>query len=193
MTKALKPQKQNKHIGDYLNQESGQAVKPDIQWEGVVAHKRLTEEIKRMRNIRDTFAKSGLEDAARRMQEQINDKECERKLLELELDEERREMARALLVCLCACDLATSAADHFAEVLHRTSHGICGAENDFSEAVREQAESFNKLVQSVDEGGNLPLSLMYSDIAEEVVDKVLPIIKDIVRDFHNTEKGRRYF
>jgi len=193
MTKALKPQKENKHIGDYLHKESGQSVSVEAQWKGVVAHHKLTEELKRMREIKDTFLKSGLEDAAARMQSQINDKENERKALELRLDDERRQMSFALLVCLCACDIATSAADEFAATMHTVSHGIYGTDNDFSRAVREQADSFNKIVQQVDEGENLPLSMFYADIAEVVVERVLPVIKDVIREYHETEKGRRYF
>lgn len=193
MTKALKPQKKHKHIGDYLHREDGQAVSVEAQWEGVLAHQKLTEELKSMRDICDVFEKSGLTDAGKEMQRKINEKEIERKRLELKLNDERIEMSRALLVCLAACDVATSAADFFAEVMHRTSHGIYGADNDFSQQVREQANAFNKIVQNVDEGGNYALSMFYSDIADEVVEKVLPIIKEIVDKYHKTEKGRRYF
>lgn len=189
----MKKIKKPRHIGDYLDKDSGQSVNAEIQWKGCVKHQRITEELKRMRAARDVFENSGLHDAAKHMQSQINDKEMERKNLELQLNEERREMAFTMLVCLAACDVATVCAEDLAATMHRVSKGIVGTTNDFSEAVKEQAKSFNILVQSVDEGGNLALSNYYADIAEEVIAKVKPVMMSVIREHHNTARGRRYF
>lgn len=176
-----------------MNAESGQSVSTGAQMAGIIEHKKLSNEIIGLREMQSILQNSGLDVEAKRLDEQINAKEMERKELELRLDAERREMSYAMLLCFCACDIATTCADEFGVVMKRVTKGIYGTDNDFTEAVKEQAESFNKIVQSVDEGGNYALSMFYSDIAEAVNERVLPIMKEIVKDYHNTKLGRRYF
>lgn len=181
-----------KTIDNYMSKEQGRSVSGS-QRLVVNEWNKLTKALDTLRTQKDVLLKCGLAKEAKAVVAKINELEVERRRLEDRLNDERREMAKAMLVCFAACDLATTAADVFADTMHRLSHGLYKPNNSFSESIREQANSFNKLVQTIDEGGHEPLSLFYADMAEEVNAKVLPIMQQVINDYCNSPLGKRYF
>lgn len=178
-------------ISDYMNHHQGRSISA-TQAAGVIAWEKLTHDIEQLRQQRDVLKASGLEDAAKRVQQLINEAEINRRRLEDRLNEERRIMAASILVAFAACDIATTAADEFDECMRKYSHGSADKVNAFSTSIREQATSFNKLVQAIDEAEHLPLSLLYADMAEEIVDAALEMARETVARYMDTPKGRRY-
>lgn len=121
--------------------------------------------------------------------------ELERQKLQLieETDRQRRRGARQLLVCFCAADLATEAADDFADTLHEISWGGVPDDNDFSALLRKVAQNMNSVVCTIDKGGSEPLSYFYADMAEECVTAAKKAVGEVIDKWMDTPKGRKYF
>lgn len=181
-----------KSISNYMSREQGRSVSGSQKVQ-IARWDKITAQIDTMRSQKDVLLKCGLVKEAKALQERINEAEANRRQLEDTINEERRQMAQAMLLCFASCDIATTCADIFAEQMHSLSHGYYKKENDFSKSIAEQAQSFNRLVQTIDEGEHEPLSLFYADMAEAITNKVIPIIQEIIKDYCNTSLGRRYF
>lgn len=180
-----------KTINDYMHAEQGRRIS-GTQAAGVYAWNKLSGDIQRLRAQRDVLKTSGLDKEAKRVQQLINDKEIERRRLEDRLNDERRIMCAQICIAFAACDIATTAADDFDEVMRKYGTSRADAVNSFSQAIREQASSFNKIVQVIDEAEHTALSLFYADMAEEITEAALAVAREIVAKYMNTEKGRRY-
>lgn len=181
-----------KTINNYMDKDQGRSISASqvvrvAQWD------KVTKELERMRGQKEVLVKCGLVKEAKALQAKINDAEITRRRIEDTANEERKEMARAMLLCFASCDLATIVADMFGEDMHRLTLGHYKKDNDFSKSIREQANSFNKLVQTIDEGEHEPLSMFYADMADEICTKVLPVMQEVIKKWCDTPKGQRYF
>lgn len=153
----------------------------------------LTRGIEQLTIQRDVLERSGLESAAKNAQDKINLLQLKRKQLENELEDERRIMSKYMLVALVACDLLTEIADEFGKAMHTYSHGFYAEHNELQAEIKEQADNFNKIVQSVDGVGNEAMSVFYADMAEEAISESKPKIYETVEKFMKSANGRKYF
>ena len=153
----------------------------------------LTRGIQQLTDQREVFERAGLKDAVKKAQEKINLLQIKRKQLEEELEEERRAMSKYMLYALVGCDLLTVMAEEFGKAMHDYSHGYYAEHNELEMEIKEQAKALNKIVLSVDAIGNEAMSNFYADMSEDVIAAVKPKIYEIVQDYMESEKGRRYF
>lgn len=181
-----------KCINDYMDKWAGRKVS-EAQEMSVYEWDKLTAKLARMREQKGVLISAGLDVEAKRVQQSINALERERRDLEDQLNEERRALVKCILLCFAAADIATEAADRFAEQLHKTSRGLYGGDNSFSQKVRDQATAFNKLVQILDEGDNEVISMHYAEMAERINAATMPVIMGIINETMNSPKGKRYY
>lgn len=179
-------------IDEYMDFHSGRKVS-GMQYLAVQKWYEMSAELERMRDQKRILQQCGLDAEAKRVQRIINEKENERRAYEDQLNDERKIMAKQLLVCFAVCDLATTAADKFGALAHKLSRGLYGNKNNFTDELRQQAEAWNKLVQIIDTGGNMKAAMLYADMAEEICDRVFPLIEEVINKYINTPKGKQYF
>lgn len=143
----------------------------------------------------DVLKRSGLDKEAKRLLPKYNDLVQKIKQLGNDAEEQRRKTSHALLVCFVMADLATLAADQFADVCKRECVGLTQADNEFVKMMRFNAETsakrWNELVCILDEAGDERLSFYYADFSEQITDKLLPMLNDAVSEVMNTVKGRK--
>lgn len=154
---------------------------------------KMSQELDKLREQKRVLQQCGLDAEAKKVQRIINEKENDRRAYEDQLNEERKIMAKQLLVCFAVCDIATSAADKFGALAHKLSRGLYGNRNNFTDDIKKQAEAWNKIVQIIDSGGNMKAAMLYADMAEEVCDRVFPVIEDVINKYINSPKGKQYF
>ena len=166
-----------------------------IIYKGLVEQNRLYEEQKKLNTQIDVFRRSGLDDAAKRLLPEYNKIVSEIKRLDSVVEHQRRNTSHALLVCFVIADLATLAADQFADVCKRECVGLTSADDEFVKMMRFHAETsakrWNELVCILDEGGNERLSYYFADFSEQITDTLLPAVNAAVREVMNTGKGRK--
>lgn len=167
----------------------------NIIYKGIVEQALLHNKQKMLNTQIDVFRRSGLDDAAKRLLPEYNKIVSEIKRLDSVVEQQRRNTSHALLVCFVIADLATLAADQFADVCKQECAGLTSADNEFIKLMRFHAETsakrWNELVCILDEGGNERLSMFYADFSEQITDKVLPAVNAAVREVMNTDKGRK--
>lgn len=169
-----------------------------IVFRAMVEQAKLHEQMKKVREDMDVLKRCGLDKEAKALLPKYNGMVERMRRLEDETHEQQRKSAQALLVCFVAADLATLAADRFAEVCREVNFGMNDADNSFVRLMKSQAEEsakkWNKIVQIFDEGAaDIRLSQFYSDFSEAITDKVLPMMQDAVLDvMTNTEQGRKW-
>lgn len=143
----------------------------------------------------DVLKRSGLDKEAKRLLPRYNDIVSKIKQLGIDAEQQRRKTSHALLVCFVMADLATLAADQFADVCKRECVGLTKADNDFVNMMRFHAETsakrWNELVCILDEGGNERLSYYFADFSEQITDKLLPMLNDAVAEVMQTAKGQK--
>lgn len=169
-----------------------------IIFKGMVEQERLRKELEKLNGQIDLFKRCGLEPEAKKLLPRYNEIVGRIKALDEVIYRQRRKSSHALLVCFVAADLATLAADQFADVCKEVNYGMNSADNEFVRLMKFNAESsaerWNEVVRLIDEGGqDINLSNFYADFSEEITDRVLPLINDSVRDvMENTKKGRNW-
>lgn len=119
--------------------------------------------------------------------------EAEKLQLMNKIDEERREGAKALLMCFCSADFACESAYGFADTLNRISYGMYGKGNSFSDDICKVAKSFNRLVCVIDSERNDALSTFYADMAEECTAAASEAVSRVIDRYMDTDQGRKYF
>lgn len=152
-------------------------------------------ELNRMKVQRDVLRSSGLDREADRIERLMRDQNKTIDSIKDEIYEARKQLVRHMLLCFAAGDIATSIADRMAEVFDSLTEGIDNqGGNELADMFRRQADAWNRCVQMVDgdgEHGDQRVSMYYSDIAEEIVAKVIPDVLAIIDRHMATEKGKR--
>lgn len=179
-------------IDNYMHKTDGRKVSGS-QRLAILDWEKMSADLDRMREQKRILQQCGLDREAKRLQEQINAKEQERRAYEDKLNEERREMVRGIRLALCACDFATICADEFGETTHRLSRGLYGRDNDFCEDIRKCANEFNKVVQMIDTGGNIKAAMYYAELAEIANERMKAVAKDVIKEWMEKGKGKQYF
>lgn len=148
-----------------------------------------------MKVQRDVLRNSGLDREADRIERMMHDHNKTIDSIKGEVLEARKQLVRHMLLCFAAGDIATDIADRMAEVFDNLTEGIDNkGGNELAQMFRDQADAWNRCVQMVDgdgEHGNERVSLYYSDIAEEIVEAVIPQVLAIIDRHMATEKGKR--
>lgn len=167
--------------------------KRTFQLKAVIEGAMLLDEKKRLEKIRDTFKDCGLEKEAFRIQQDINKVVQKQKVVKEKAKQQRLVLVRAMLICFAAADIATVCSDKVSEAFDKVSYGQENSDGHaFAELFRLQANELNKCVQLVDGQCNDDrVSYFYADMAEEVVDEVLPIMYKIVDKYMDSEKGKK--
>ena len=148
-----------------------------------------------MKVQRDVLRDSGLDREADRIDRLMRDQSKTIDSIKGEVLEARKQLVRHMLLCFAAGDIATDIADRMAEVFDSLTEGIDNkGGNELAQMFRDQADAWNRCVQMVDgdgEHGNERVSLYYSDIAEEIVEAVIPQVLAIIDRHMASEKGKR--
>lgn len=124
-------------------------------------------------------------------------RQCEQRIIELgeEARQQRKALARVMLLCFAAGDIATTCADTTADTFDELTFGWeKEGGNELADIFRQQAENWNKCVQVIDgdgEHGSEQVSAYYADMAEDLVGRVIPIMWEVIDEYMNTEKGKR--
>ena len=148
-----------------------------------------------MKVQRDVLRDSGLDREADRIERLMRDQSKTIDSIKGEVLEARKQLVRHMLLCFAAGDIATDIADRMAEVFDNLTEGIDNqGGNELAQMFRDQADAWNRCVQMVDgdgEHGNQRVSMYYADIAEEIVEAVIPQVLSIIDRHMDTEKGKR--
>ena len=148
-----------------------------------------------MKVQRDVLRNSGLDREADRIDRLMRDQSKTIDSVKGEVLEARKQLVRHMLLCFAAGDIATDIADRMAEVFDNLTEGIDNqGGNELADMFRRQADAWNRCVQMVDgdgEHGNQRVSMYYADIAEEIVEAVIPQVLAIIDRHMATEKGKR--
>lgn len=179
-------------ISEFMNKWQGRKVS-DSQRLAIKEWERMSSDLENMREQKQILLRCNLDREAKALQLKINALEHERQDFEDRLNEERKEMAKAILGCLVGCDFVTLSADRFADTTHRLSRGLYGADNKFSQDIRKQADEFNKIVQLIDQGGNDVAAMYYSDMAEDINKEMFALVDRKIKEWMEKGKGKMYF
>lgn len=148
-----------------------------------------------MKVQRDVLRSSGLDRKADRIERLMRDQNKTIDSIKAEVLEARKQLVRHMLLCFAAGDIATDIADRMAEVFDNLTEGIDNqGGNELADMFRRQADAWNRCVQMVDgdgDRGNQRVSMYYADIAEEIVEAVIPQVLAIIDRHMATEKGKR--
>lgn len=148
-----------------------------------------------MKVQRDVLRSSGLDREADRIERLMRDQNKTIDSIKGEVLEARKQLVRHMLLCFAAGDIATDIADRMAEVFDNLTEGIDNqGGNELAQMFRNQADAWNRCVQMVDgdgDRGNQRVSMYYSEIAEEIVEAVIPQVLAIIDRHMATEKGKR--
>lgn len=166
----------------------------ESQAKGVAVVAELQGLIEAAKEQYDVLNRCGLErEAKAKILPKIQKLETEKLQLMDAIDKDRRDGAKALLMCFCASDLACECADDFADTLNKISYGMYGKDNSFSDDLRKIADNFNKMVCVIDSERNDALSTFYADMAEECVAAAKEAVESVIDKYMNTADGRKYF
>lgn len=167
--------------------------KRKIQLKAVIEGALIADEKKRLEKIRETFINCGLDKEAYNIQQEINKCVDEQKNAMEKAKEQRLILVRAMLLCFAGADLATVCADKVAYAFDDVAYGNEKEDgNAFAKLFRIQANELNKCVQLVDgQCGDERVSYLYADMSEEINDKVIPIMYEIIDKYMGSEKGKK--
>lgn len=167
--------------------------KRTFQFKAVIEGALIADEKKRLERIRETLLGCGLDKEAYNVQQDINKCVDEQKKAMEKAKKQRLKLVREMLLCFAAADIATECADNVAYAFDDVAYGKEKSDgNSFAELFRLQAKDLNKCVQLVDgECGDDRVSYLYADMAEEINNKVIPIMYEIIDRYMNSEKGKK--
>lgn len=166
--------------------------KRTFQFKAVYEGALIADEKKRLEAQRDVLQRAGLEQEAKKLQKRINECVIKFKQAKEKAKQQRLVLVREMLLCFAAADLATVCCDKVSEAFDRVSYGEERKDgNAFAELFRLQAKELNKCVQLVDgECGDERVSFLYSDLAEEIIDKVMPMMYQVIDDCMASDRGK---
>lgn len=168
---------------------------PQFRFKAFADANREHAEVKRLKTIKDVLERSGLDTEAGKIEQRI--KHHNKRIMELRSEAllQRKALVRAMLLCFAAGDIATTCADKVSEVFDELTYGQDNeGGNALAQMFREQATAWNQCVQMIDgdsEHGDQRVSMYYADIAEEIVEAVIPTVLQIIDHHMATEKGKR--
>lgn len=164
----------------------------------IAAYKKYHDALRERRMMQaqaQVLLKAGLEKEAGVIEREIGKKSKEIKALSNEVSMARDQLVRHMLLAFAAGDIATICADKLAATFDELTYGEDReGGNQLAEMFRIQAEQWNECVQMVDgdsEHGNERVSMYYSEIAEEICEKVIPEVLSIIDKHMASEKGKR--
>lgn len=169
--------------------------KQNIQLKAIIKGIATLQERKKLESQRDVLQNSGLNKEAKSIQKVINKLNVEIRDCETEAEQQRLELVKLMFACFAAGDIATIVADMMADGFDRLTFGRTQDSGvNFVDVFKNQAEEWNKCVQLVDSGQdeNFGLSMFYSDMAEEITDAVIPMIRRIVDKYVDSKEGQKY-
>lgn len=142
---------------------------------------------------RSVLEKCGLKKEASSLNNEINSCIMQIREKEKEAYQQRLMLVREMLLCFAASDIATVCAEKVADIFKKITYGSEKSSGlNFSKLFQEKAKELNKCVQLVDgQCDDDRVSFLYSDMAEEVMDKTIPIIYEIVDKY--MEKSKKIF
>ena len=148
-----------------------------------------------MRQQRDVLDKCGLTKQAREVDRRIMEHQAVINRIRQKVMQQRDDLVRAMLLGFCAADIATTCADRLGETFDRHTVGTDNEGGNYiATLIRMQAEEWNKCVQLIDGdgvNGSERVSMYYSELAEDVVARVLPVMLDTINEYMTTDKGKR--
>lgn len=164
-----------------------------IQLKAVIEGALLLDEKKRLEKQRDILKDCGLDKEAYNIQQKINECVMMQKKAKDKAKQQRLMLVKEMLLCFAAADFATECSDKVAEVFDKVTYGEEKSNgHDFAKLFRMQAEQLNQCVQLVDgQCGDERVSYLYADMAEEVVNELMPIAYKIIGKWMNSEQGKR--
>ena len=157
---------------------------------------RLMQERTKLEGMRDQLSRCGLDREAKRLQEQITGLTLRISEQERIAQADRRELARQMLIGFAAGDVATVAADGISAVFEAKCFGRDNQlGQDLATGLRYHAESWNAFVRQIDGDGETPMNLQayYADMADAIVEAVMPVIECEIDKWMNTPKGKALF
>ena len=161
----------------------------------IAEYNELLRERRQMQEQKDVLDRCGLNKDAMRMERLIADKSDEIRRKSDEITRARDQLVRHMLLAFSAGDIATVCADKMAETFDELTYGQDRqGGNELAKLFREQADEWNRCVQMVDgdaEHGSERVSMYYSELAEEVVNTIIPSILQIIDRYMKSEKGKR--
>lgn len=154
---------------------------------------KLAERLRLAREQQNVLKNCGLNKEAKKMDAVITElvRGIDAKVTEAQI--QRRALIREMLLCFAAGDIATTCADNMGEIFKELTFGSDqDGGKSLAKLFRMQADEWNRCVQMVDGmSGNENVSMLYADMAEEIVATVLPVMAKVVEKYMNTEKGKR--
>lgn len=147
---------------------------------------------------RDVLQQCGLTKEARSIQKVITELNLKIKDYERLAKAQRIELVRQMFACFAVGDIATIAADNTESAFNELTYGRDKDDGkSFANIFRQQAKEWNKCVQMVDASltsneRDFGLSMFYSNMAEEIVDAVLPLVYKMIDEKINSKEGKRW-
>lgn len=162
---------------------------------GILALDKAYSDLATMKQQKQVLLDCGLDREAHVVQQRIDHQHDIIADLKVAVMKQRAELVRHMLLAFAAADIATTAADKLAEAFdeHTVGYDNKGGKA-LADIIRNQANEWNECVQMIDGdgvSGNERVSMYYSDIAEEIVAKVIPDVLEIIDRHMATEKGKR--
>ena len=161
----------------------------------IAEYNELLRERRQMQEQKDVLDRCGLDKEVMHMERLIADKSDEIKRKAQEVSQARDQLVRHMLLAFSAGDIATTCADKMAAMFDELTYAEDRqGGNELAQMFRDCADNWNQCVQMVDgdeNHGNERVSMYYSEIAEEIVETVIPAILAIIDKYMKTEKGRR--
>lgn len=153
----------------------------------------IADEKKRLEKIRETFKDCGLDKEAYNIQKEINKCVDKQAKTMKKAKQQRLVLVRAMLLCFAGADIATECADKVAYAFDDVTYGQEKEDgNAFAKLFQLQAKELNKCVQLVDgQCGDERVSYLYADMSEEINEKIIPIMYEIIDRYMNSEKGKK--
>lgn len=170
------------------------------QRKGIIQLEKLEKRIEDLRNLCMLLEKSGDKKSAdKNVVPKLNEAIALRYKLLNELDNNRRQAAKSLIMTFISCDIATDIADSFADVLNKISYGE-REDNDFTKIVKQQAhkareiaKEWGKIVEIIDDSNDYPLEMFYANVSESIEHKVIGLIGSEIDKVMATHKGKQMF
>lgn len=167
--------------------------KRTFQFKAVYEGALIADEKKRLEAQRDVLQRAGLEQEAKKIQKKINECVIKFKQAKEKAKQQRLVLVREMLLCFAGADIATECADKVSYAFDDVTYGQEKEDgNAFAKLFRLQAKELNKCVQLVDgQCGDDRVSYLYADMSEEINEKIIPIMYEIIDRYMNSEKGKK--
>lgn len=166
---------------------------PTLLLKAVYEGAELSEKLRQLRTQQRVFDECGLDKEADKLNYHIGKliKQIDDKVKETQV--QRKQLIREMLLAFAAGDIATACADHMEDIFKRLTFGReADGGKSLAKVFKTQANEWNQCVQMVDGmGHNDAVSFLYADMAEEIVDKVLPVMYEVIDTYMASEKGKK--